>query len=92
MNRKGVLVGVVVLLGLAVASALHAITDSTSPAHMQNGVPISWPLPSNAGKHGDLPNSIETWSNMTPELMQQNIEAIQRAYEQVTGKKCGCQK
>jgi RHS repeat-associated protein len=73
------------------ANSVHTSTDSTSPAHMRDGVPISWPLPSNAGKHGDLSNSIETWANMTPELMEQNIQAIQRAYEQVTGKKCGCQ-
>src|SRR5580700_8212649 len=49
--------------------ALHTITDSTSPAHMQNGVPIVWPTLSNAGKHGDLPGSIETWANMNPALM-----------------------
>ena len=70
--------------------ALHTITDSTSPAHMQNGVPIVWPTLSNAGKHGDLPGSIETWANMNPALMQQNIAMIQAAYMKVTGKSCGC--
>jgi RHS repeat-associated protein len=73
------------------AWALHPITDSTSPAHMQNGSPLTWPTLPNALKHGDLPDSIETWSNMTPDLMKLNIEEIQKAYEKVTGKKCGCQ-
>jgi len=71
------------------AYAGHTMADSTSPAHTQNGVPIVWP--SNPAQHGDFPGSIETWDNMTPPLMQQNIQAIQHAYERVTGKKCGCQ-
>ncbi|HVP42531.1 MAG TPA: hypothetical protein VMS96_03825, partial [Terriglobales bacterium] len=71
------------------AFAGHTLTDSTSPAHMHNGSPIVWP--SNPSQHGDFPGSIETWDNMTPELEEQNIKAIQHAYEQVTGKKCGCE-
>lgn len=71
--------------------ALHTITDSSSPAHMQNGKPIGWPTYPNALQHGNEKNSIETWANMTPELMQQNINMIRKAYEQVTGKKCGCE-
>jgi hypothetical protein len=70
--------------------ALHTITDSTSPAHMQNGVPIVWPSYPNVFEHGDESNSIETWANMTPALMQQNIAMIQAAYMKVTGKSCGC--
>jgi RHS repeat-associated protein len=73
------------------ADALHTITDSTSPAHMQNGVPISWPSWSNVPQHGDFPGSIETWDNMTPELMQQNILAIQDAWRKLTGRKDACQ-
>src|SRR5262249_51936708 len=72
------------------AYAVHTLTDSTSPAHMQNGVPITWP--SNIAQHGTFPNSLETWTNMTPELMQQNIAAIQNAWQRVTGNGCGCHK
>jgi len=72
------------------ADALHTITDSTSPAHMLNGVPIAWPTYPNALEHGDEKNSIETWKNMTPELMQQNIDRIRDAYAAVTGTQCGC--
>lgn len=70
--------------------ALHTITDSTSPAHMQNGNPIAWPTYPNALQHGDEKDTIEDWNHMTPELMQQNINMIQQAYQQVTGNKCGC--
>ena len=72
------------------ANAIHSITDSTSPAHMQNGIPISWPSYPNAFQHGDESGSIETWRNMTPSLLQQNIHNIQKAWERVSGKKCGC--
>ena len=73
------------------ADALHTITDSTSPVHMENGVPLSWPWGANALHHGDWPiGDSETWANMTPQLMQQNIDAIRAAWEKVTGKKCGC--
>jgi RHS repeat-associated protein len=73
------------------ADALHTITDSTSPAHMKNGVPIAWPVLPNALHHGDWPiGDTETWANMTPQLMQQNIDMIRKAFEQVTGHKCGC--
>lgn len=72
------------------ADALHTITDSTSPAHMQNGVPLSWPWGHNMFQHGGEPGSIETWANMTPELMQQNISAIQNAWQKLTGRNCGC--
>ena len=70
--------------------ALHTITDSTSPAHMQNGVPITWPSYPNVSEHGGWPDSIETWANMTPALMQENIAKIQAAYMKVTGRSCGC--
>ena len=72
------------------ADALHTITDSTSPAHMQSGVPIAWPSYPNVFEHGDESKSIETWANMTPALMQQNIAMIQAAYMKVTGRSCGC--
>lgn len=74
--------------------AVHAMTDATSPMHRQNGMPQSWPWYPNAFHHGGPGNpfgSGESWADMTPDLMQQNLAAIQRAYEQVTGKKCGCQ-
>lgn len=77
--------------------AIHTITDSTSPMHRNNGIPISWPVLPNALHHGgsdDWPGSWfgsgESWADMTPELMQQNIEMIQAAYEQVTGHRCEC--
>ncbi len=77
--------------------ALHTIMDSTSPMHRHNGTPISWPILPNALHHGspsDWPGSSfgsgESWGNMTPGLMQENIDMIQAAYEQVTGHKCGC--
>ena len=54
---------------LFLANALHTVTDSTSPAHMDNGVPITWPSLPNVFEHGDESGSIETWDNMTPELM-----------------------
>jgi hypothetical protein len=73
------------------AHAVHTITDSTSPAHMEKGSPLTWPTLPNALEHGDEHGSIETWSNMTPELMKLNIAGIQKAYEKVTGNKCGCQ-
>ncbi len=72
------------------ANAAHTITDSTSPAHMQNGVPITWPSWPNALEHGGEPNSIETWDNMTPELMQRNIGTIRAAWGSLTGRSCGC--
>jgi len=75
----------------AFGDAVHAMTDSTSPAHRANGIPISWPIYPNAFQHGDERNTVEDWNHMTPQLMQQNIDMIQQAYEQVTGKKCGCQ-
>lgn len=71
--------------------ALHTVTDSTSPAHMQNGKPVAWPRYPNALQHGDEKGTIEDWSHMTPEIMQQNIDLIRKAYERVTGNKCGCQ-
>jgi hypothetical protein len=71
------------------AYAVHTITDSTSPAHMQGGNPITWP--SNIPQHGDLPDSVETWKNMTPGIMKLNTDAVQAAWERVTGQKCGCQ-
>jgi hypothetical protein len=58
---------------------------------MQNGIPISWPSLPNAVEHGGSILSMESWDNMTPALMQKNIKAIQKAYQQVTGGKCGCQ-
>ena len=75
--------------------ALHTITDSTSPAHMQNGNPITWPSIPNAFEHGDeglfgAQWSGEEWDDMTPALMAQNIAMIQAAYMKVTGKSCGC--
>ena len=74
--------------------ALHTITDSTSPMHRNNGTPLSWPMLPNAFHHGGPGNmfgSGETWSDMTPALMQQNIDMIRQAYQQVTGHKCGCE-
>jgi len=73
---------------IALSIILICPLTSTSPAHMQDGVPTTWP--SNAFQHGDVPGSIETWNDMTPALLQQNIDAIQKAWEKVTGKKCGC--
>jgi RHS repeat-associated protein len=72
------------------ANATHTMTDSTSPAHMNNGVPILWPSRPNVWEHGGETHSIETWANMTPDVMQLNIKMIQQAYERVTGKTCGC--
>jgi hypothetical protein len=72
------------------ADALHALTDSTSPAHMHNGVPLAWPWYPNMFQHGDQKGSIEKWKNMTPELERQNIELIRKAFERVIGHKCGC--
>lgn len=73
------------------ANAVHSITDSTSPAHMEDGAPISWPSYPNAFQHGDESGSIETWANMTPALLQKNIKAIRDAWERVSGRKCtGC--
>jgi hypothetical protein len=72
----------------AFAYATHTMTDSTSPAHMENGVPITWP--SNPRQHGDQSGSIETWADMSPALMRQNITAIQDAWRRVTGKNCDC--
>jgi hypothetical protein len=57
---------------------------------MQNGIPISWPSAGNWREHGDEANSIERWANMTPELMQKNVAAIQAAWGNLTGQKCGC--
>lgn len=71
--------------------ALHTIMDSTSPAHRRNGMPLSWPTYPNALQHGNEKDTIEDWNHMTPELMQQNINMIRQAYQQVTGNKCGCQ-
>lgn len=73
------------------AIAVHTITDGTSPAQVQNGHPITWPTYPNMFQHGNEKGSIETWTNMTPELMQQNIKMIRDAYKGVTGKNCGCQ-
>jgi hypothetical protein len=70
--------------------ALHTIMDMSSPAHMKNGIPISWPAWGNWNKHGDEKESIETWANMTPELMRQTVNAMRRAYVKVTGQKCEC--
>jgi hypothetical protein len=60
--------------------------------HRKNGIPIAWPTLPNALHHGsnsELPGSVfgsgETWANMSPGLMQQNIDMIRKAYEQVTG-------
>gem|GEM_PF-2886046 len=73
--------------------AIHTMTDATSPMHRKNGIPLSWPMPPNAFHHGGAGNPLasgETWANMTPEHMQQNVQSIRQAYEQVTGKKCRC--
>jgi hypothetical protein len=75
--------------------AIHALMDFTSPAHIsQSGAPIVWPSFPNVLFHGDEPLSRETWANMTPALMQQNIELIRSAWTQATGNdlKCGCRK
>ncbi len=40
------------------ANALHTITDSTSPMHMRNGHPLSWPTYPNALHHGGSSKSI----------------------------------
>jgi RHS repeat-associated protein len=77
--------------------ALHTIMDSTSPMHRQKGQPLNWPGSttlhhgSSSTPPGSWFGSGETWENMTPGLMQQNIQNIRNAYEQVTGHKCGCQ-
>jgi hypothetical protein len=75
--------------------AVHAMTDSTSAVHRNNGIPISWPILPNALHHGsnsDWPGSSfgsgESWANVTPQLMQENINLIQAAYRQVTGLSC----
>lgn len=78
-------------------NALHTIMDSTSPMHRHNGVPLPFPVGAgrNALHHGGPKNpfgSGETWANMDRELMQQNIQMIRQAYEQVTGHKCGCER
>lgn len=72
------------------ADALHTITDSTSPAHMQNGLPLTWPSYPNALQHGNFPGTIEDWSHMTPMLLQKNIQAIRDAWKRLTGWECGC--
>jgi hypothetical protein len=62
---------------------VHAMTDSTSAVHRNNGIPISWPILPNALHHGsnsDWPGSSfgsgESWANVTPQLMQENINLI----------------
>jgi hypothetical protein len=74
------------------AQATHTMVDTTSPAHMQNGVPLEWPR--NFREHGDLPNSTESDSNMTSEIRKQDIQMIRQMWETMTGKKlnCGCEK
>lgn len=74
------------------ANAVHTITDATSPAHIQNGIPITWPSWPNVLEHGDEPSSIEKWGNMSPQLMRQNIGAIQKAWLSMVGRQCGCGK
>jgi len=60
------------------------MNDSTSSAHMENGQPITWP--SNPLQHGDFPDSVETWSDMTPPIMatqyRHDSESLRRRYEE----------
>ena len=74
------------------AQATHTMVDSTSAAHMQNGVPLAWP--SNFREHGDLPGTIESEANTTRDIRMQNIKIIRQMWESMTGKKlnCGCDK
>ena len=73
--------------------AIHAQMDSTSPAHVApNGDPYAWPDFPNVLQHGDEPLSVETWGNMTPELMRKNIDMIRNSWTKMTGQmlNCGC--
>lgn len=74
------------------AQAIHTLMDMTSPLHMRNGRPITWPS-GNAVKHGGILSKAESWETMmkTPGLMEYNLTLIRDAWQSMTGKKCGCQ-
>lgn len=76
------------------ARAVHAMQDSTSPAHRnEDGIPYVWPSFPNALYHGDSPLSQETWDQMTPALLAQNIAMARAAWGQLGLQlNCGCGK
>jgi uncharacterized protein RhaS with RHS repeats len=71
------------------ARAIHTLTDETSPAHRQQGVPLEWHY-LDFPEHGDGAHSIEDIGSLTDDLMLQNINLIRGAYRKMTGKDCGC--
>ena len=76
------------------ARAVHAMQDSTSPAHRnEDGIPYVWPSFPNVLYHGDSPLSQETWDQMTPALLAQNIAMARAAWRQLGLQlNCGCGK
>jgi len=69
----------------ALGAALHAITDSTSPAH-DGWQP--WNLWSNQWEwHGDSGPSLESLDALTPELLQKSLDLVRDA---MNGNECGC--
>jgi RHS repeat-associated protein len=75
------------------AQAIHTLMDMTSPLHMKNGQPITWPSGNNFYKHGGGFFGRETWNEMvkTPGLMEYNVTLIRDAWQSMTGSRCQCQ-